>query len=177
MIAGVIAGASVPVRGQPANASRVSAHERVVDRKDKKVIGQGTANAAATGDDPGYAVNRALAGATVDVMPPPAARLGPAGAFQGDDTPLTEPGVVLVRLPARTPYAMVLEEQKYLAGAKGVRAATLRRLSPGGWVIGVATSESAESVARIAKKSPATDTTTNVKIVGDIVELSLAGAP
>ena len=41
--------------------------------------------------------------------------------------------------PAKTPYAMVLAEQKYLAGAKGVRAATLRRLSPNGWVIGVAT--------------------------------------
>jgi hypothetical protein len=80
-------------------------------------------------------------------------------------------------MPARTPYAMVLAEQRYLAGAKGVRAAALRRLSPAGWVIGVATSEPIEQIARIAKKAPAADTSVTVKIVGDVVELSLAGAP
>lgn len=176
-IAGVSVGASVPVRGQPTNASLVTANVRVVDRKDRKVIGQGSASTAARGDDPGYAVDRALLGATTDVLPPPAAKLGPAGAYRGDDNPVTEPGVVLVRLHARTPYALVLEVQKYLAGAKGVRAATLRRLSPAGWVIGVATNESVESIARIAKKSPATDTAANAKIVGGIVELSFSGAP
>jgi hypothetical protein len=176
-IAGVSVGPSVPVRGQPTTASLVTANVRVVDRKDRKVIGQGSASTATRGDDPGYAVDRALLGATLDALPPPASKLGPAGAFRGDDTPVTEPGVVLVRLPARTPYALVLEEQKYLAGAKGVRAATLRRLSPAGWVIGVATSESVETVARIAKKSPATDAAANVKIVGDVVELSFSGAP
>ncbi|HEX5059265.1 MAG TPA: hypothetical protein VFV99_07890, partial [Kofleriaceae bacterium] len=127
--------------------------------------------------DPGYAVDRAVLGAAIDVFPPAPAKLGPAGAFRGEDTPLTDAGVVLVRLPVRTPYSIVLEEQKYLAGAKGVRAATLRRLSPNGWVIGVATNESIEQVARIAKKAPMTDTMTTVKVVGDIVELSLAGAP
>ena len=84
---------------------------------------------------------------------------------------------MLVRLPARTPYSMVLSEQKYLAGAKGVRAASLRRLSPGGWVIGVTTSESVEQVARIAKKAPASDTSASVKIVGDLVEVTLSGTP
>ena len=54
---------------------------------------------------------------------------------------------------------------------------TLRRLSPSGWVIGVASSESVEQVARIAKRAPAADTSATVKIVGGMVELTLAGAP
>ncbi len=176
-IAGVSVGAPVFVRGVPGTAALATAHVRIIDRKDKKVIGQGSASAAVRGDDPGYAVDRALLGAAVDVLPPAPTKLGPAGAFKGDDTPVGEPGIVLVRMPARTPYSMVLAEQKYLAGAKGVRAATLRRLSPSGWVIGVATSESVEQIARIAKTAPATDTSVQVKIVGDIVELGLSGAP
>ena len=84
---------------------------------------------------------------------------------------------MLVRLPARTPLATVLLEQKYLAGAKGVRAATLRRLSPAGWVLGVTTGLPIEQVARIAKKAPTADTSASVKIVGSIVELTLSGAP
>ena len=176
-IAGVTIGAPVQVRGQPMDASLVTAHVRIVDRKDKKVLGQGAATAAARAEDPGYAIDRVLTGATNDVLPPPATKLNQAGAFTGDDKPLADAGVVLVRLPARTPYAMVLAEQKYLAGAKGIRAATLRRLSPAGWVIGVATSEPTEQIARIAKKPPAADTSATVKIIGDIVELSLAGAP
>jgi hypothetical protein len=176
-IAGVTVGAPVPVRGQPMDASLVTAHVRIVDRKDKKVLGQGAATAAARAEDPGYAIDRVLSGATNDVLPPPATKLNQAGAFTGDDKPLADAGIVLVRLPARTPYAMVLAEQKYLAGAKGIRGATLRRLSPAGWVIGVATSEPTDQIARIAKKPPASDTSATVKIVGDIVELSLAGAP
>jgi hypothetical protein len=176
-IAGVSVGAPVFVRGVPGTAALATAHVRIIDRKDKKVIGQGSASAAVRGDDPGYAVDRALLGAAVDVLPPAPTKLGPAGAFKGDDTPVGEPGIVLVRLPARTPYSMVLAEQKYLAGAKGVRAATLRRLSPSGWVIGVATGESVEQIARIAKTAPATDTSVQVKIVGDIVELGLSGSP
>jgi hypothetical protein len=178
-IAGVSVGAPVPVRGQATNASLVTAHVRVVERAagGRKLVGQGSAMAAARGEDSGYAIDRAVQGASVDVLPPAPARLGPAGAYRGEDVPVAEAGVVLVRMPARTPYSMVLEEQRYLAGAKGVRAATLRRLSPTGWVIGVATSEPVDQVARIAKKAPMTDTTTTVKIVGDIVELSLAGAP
>lgn len=176
-IAGVSVGAPVAVRGQAVNAGLVTAHVRVVDRTNRKVIGQGSASAAARGDDPGYAIDRALLAAGVDVLPPPATKLAQASAFKGDDTPIAEPGVVLVRLPARTPYAAVLDEQRYLAGAKGVRAATLRRLSPAGWIIGVATSEPIEQVARIAKKPPRTDTSVAVKIVGDIVEVTLTGAP
>jgi hypothetical protein len=175
-IAGVSVGASVPVRGQPGTAALVTAHVRIVDRRDKKVLGQGTASAAVRGEDPGYAVDRALLGAAVDVLPPAPTKLGPAGAFKGDDVPLGDTDIVLVRMPARTPYAIVLAEQKYLAGAKGIRAATLRRLSPAGWVIGVATSESVEQIARIAKTPPASDTSAQVKIVGGIVELTLAGA-
>jgi hypothetical protein len=175
-IAGVSVAPSVVVRGQPGTAALVTAHVRIVDRKDKKVLGQGSASAATRGEDPGYAVDRALQAAAVDVLPPAPTKLGPAGAFKGDDAPVTDAGIVLVRLPARTPYSNVLAEQKYLAGAKGVRAATLRRLSPAGWVIGVATSESIEQIARIAKTPPATDTSAQVKIVGDMVEVTLSGA-
>jgi hypothetical protein len=108
-------------------------------------------------------------------MPPQPMKLGQAGAFSGDDTPLAESGVALVRMPARTSLATVLAAQKYLAGAKGVKSATLRRLSPNGWVIGVVTGESLESVARMAKKSLG-DTTPAVKIVRDVVEVT-PGSP
>ena len=133
--------------------------------------------AAATPDDPGYAIDRALAAAASDVLPPVPAKLAQPGAFTGDDTPLTDPGVALVRLGPRTPYTLVLAEQRYLAGARGVRAATLRRLSPNGWVIGVVTTESIERVAQLAKKPPATNTSASVKIVGEVVEVTLTGAP
>jgi hypothetical protein len=176
-IAGVKVGAPVAVRGQATTASLVTAHVRIVDRKDRKVIGQGVATAGAKGSDLAYAIDRALVGAATDVMPPAAARLSAAGTYSGDDTPVAEPGIVLLRLPARTPYSSVLLEQKYLAGAKGVRAVTLRRLSPSGWVIGVATGVSIEQIARVAKKAPSTDTSSSVKIVGDIVEVTLSGAP
>ena len=178
VIAGVSVGAAVPVRGVPTTASLVTAYVRMVDRIAKKTIGQGQGQGAARGDDIGYAVDRALTAAMADVLPPPAPKLAQPGAFKGEDVPVGEAGVVLVRMPARTPFSLVLAEQKYLAGAKGVRAATLRRLSPSGWVIGVATSESVEQVARIAKKAPAADTTATVKIVGNnLVELSLTGTP
>jgi hypothetical protein len=176
-IAGVTVAPPVVVRGLPTTASLVTAHVRIIDRKEHKVIGQGTGTAAAVGDAQEYAVDRALVGAAVDVLPPEPPKLAGAGAFRGDDTPVAEAGVVLVRLPSSTPYALVLAEQKYLAGAKGVRSATLRRLSPAGWVIGVATSEPVEQVARIAKRAPASDTSATVKIVAGIVELTLAGAP
>lgn len=176
-IAGVQVARPVPVRGIADNASLVTAHVRVIDRKDNKVIGQGSAITAARGEDPGYAIDRALASAAVDVLPPPPTTLTEAGAYTGDDIPVGEPGLVLVRLPARTSYSMVLAEQRYLAGAKGVRAASLRRLSPSGWVIGVATSEPVEQIARIARKPPAGDTSAAVKIVGNIVEVSLTGSP
>jgi hypothetical protein len=174
-IAGVKVDASVPVRGLPTSASLITASLRVFDRRDRKLLGQASAVAAAKGDELGYAIDRALVGAAADVLPPAPAKLGPAGAFRGDDRPIGEPGVVLVRLPARTPFATVLLAQKHLAGAKGVRGASLRRLSPSGWVIGVSTSEPIEQVARIAKKPPTGGTTASVKIIGDIVELTLTG--
>ncbi len=123
-----------------------------------------------------YATSSSLLFATMDVFPPAAAKLGAAAAFSGDDTPMPDPGVVLVRLPARTPMSLVVLEQKYLAGAKSVRGATLRRLSPSGWVIGVTTSEPIEQIARIAKKAPSTDASASVKIVGSVVEVTLTGA-
>lgn len=176
LVASVSVGALVPVRGQPQPAALVTAKVRMLDKG--KPVGQGTAIAAARGEDTtGYAVDRALTAAMTDVLPPAPQKLAQAGAFNGDDTPIGEPGVVLVRMPSTTPFGMVLEEQRYLAGAKGVHSASLRRLSPTGWVIGVATDQSIERVASIAKKPPATDTAAAVKIVGEVVEVTLSGAP
>ncbi|MEP6865978.1 MAG: hypothetical protein ABJE66_35490 [Deltaproteobacteria bacterium] len=176
-IAGVTVGDAVAVRGQPQPAVLVGAHLRLFDHRAHALIGQGTALAASAADDPRYAIERALTAAASDVLPPAPKKLGQAAAFTGDDTPFTEPGVVLVRLGSKTPFSMVLAEQKFLAGAKGVRAASLRRLSPSGWVIGVTTGESIERVAQIAKKPPASDTSSSVKIVGDVVEVALTGSP
>ena len=176
-IAGVTLGDPANVRGRPQPAVLATAHLKLFDRKAHQVIGQGTAIATASADDPQYAIDRALAAAAADVLPSQPKKLAQAGSFTGDDTPLTDAGVVLVRLSSKTPYSMVLTEQRYLAGAKGVRAASLRRLSPNGWVIGVTTADSIERVAQIAKKPPATDTAASVKIVGDVVEVTLSGAP
>ena len=177
LIAGVSVGAGVPARGQPKDVALVTAHVRLLDVVQKKATGQGSAIAAGLGEEGlGYAVDRALSGALGDVLPPAPKKLAQAGSYQGDDTPVTEPGMVLVRLPTTTSWRLVLQEQQYLAGARGVHAATLRRLSPRGWVLGVATGEPIERVAQIAKRAPTADSTAAVKIVGDIVELSLTGA-
>jgi hypothetical protein len=176
-IAGVSVGDPANVRGRPQPAVLVTAHMKLFDRKAHQMIGQGTAIATAPASDPQYAIDRALAAAAVDVLPPQPKKLAQAGTFTGDDTPLTDAGIVLVRLSSKTPYSMVLTEQRYLAGAKGVRAASLRRLSPNGWVIGVTTADSIERVAQITKKPPATDTSASVKIVGDVVEVTLSGPP
>jgi hypothetical protein len=178
LVAGVSVGPSVPVRGQAQPAALVTAHAKLVDRKTHEVVGQGAAIAAARGEgDEGlaYAVDHALVAALADVLPPPTKKLAQAAGFHGDDTPIGEPGTVLVRLPTKTPWRLVLEEQKYLAGAKTVRGASLRRLSPGGWVLGVATGESIEKVAQIARKAPTTDTSAAVRIVGDVIEVNLTG--
>ena len=176
-IAGVSVGDPANVRGRPQPAVLATAHLKLFDRKAHQVIGQGTAIATAPAGDPQYAIDRALAAAAADVLPPQPKKLAQAGTFTGDDTPLTDAGIVLVRLSSKTPYSMVLTEQRYLAGAKGVRAASLRRLSPNGWVIGVTTADSIERVAQIAKKPPATDSSASVKIVGDVVEVTLSGPP
>ena len=179
-IVGVTVGPALPVRGVAAPAVLVTAHVKRYDTKDHRTLGQGTGVSAARGDDPGlvtYAIERAVLAASADVLPPAPMRLAQAGAFQGEDKPVAEPGIVLLRLPAKTPFHWVQDELKYLAGAKAIRAASLRRLSPNGWVIGVQTTESIERIAQIAKKSPATDTATAVKIIGDVIELTLTGAP
>jgi len=131
---------------------------------------------AARGTEPAViaaAIERALVAAATDVLPPVKLSLTQARAFTGQDTPIGEAGVVLVRLAPKTPWGLVAAERKYLAGAKGVQRAVLRRVSPGGWVIGVTTTHSLQRIAAIARRPPASDTTTRVKIVGDIVEVAL----
>lgn len=186
VIAGVSVGAPVPLRGVAATSVLVTARLRLVDRKAHRLIGQGAAVIASRGSDPGevgYAIDRALLAAAADVLPQPAQGLGPAqgvGAaqiFTGEDTPVGEPGVVLVRLARTTPWSMVQAELKHLVGARGVSHATLRRVSPAGWVIGVTTTDSIDRIASIVKKPPAADTAVSVKIVGDLIEATLSGAP
>lgn len=179
-IAGVTVGAPVAVRGLATDGVLVTAHVRLLERRGRTVIGQGMATVAARGAEPAVvqlAIERALVGAASDVLPPPRQALSHAGGFTGDDTPASEPGVVLVRLAPKTPWGMVAAEQKYLAGARGVSRAVLRRLSPGGWVIGVSTTESVARIAQIARKPPATDTAVKVRVNGEIVEVSMSGAP
>ncbi|MDQ3298846.1 MAG: hypothetical protein M3619_19880, partial [Myxococcota bacterium] len=175
-------GSPVAARGVAMPGVLVTAHIRLVGRGGKVVFTtrQGTAVLAARGSEPSVvaaAIDRALVAAASDVVPPVKTSLGAAPVISGEDTPIGEPGVVLVRLSPRTPWGLVQAEQKYLAGAKGVQRAVIRRLSPGGWVIGVTTTESVERIAAIARKPPASDVTPRVKIVGDIVEVTLAGAP
>jgi hypothetical protein len=175
LVAAVTVGVAVPARGNPKDVALVTARARLIDHK--KPLGQGSGIAAALGDDgTAYAIDRALADALGDVLPPAPTKLAQPGGYHGEDAPVSEPGIVLVRLPAKTPWRLVLEEQKYLAGAKGVRAATLRRLSPHGWVIGVQTGEPVERIAQITKRAPTADATAAVRIVGELVEVTLTGA-
>jgi hypothetical protein len=176
-VAGVSVGEPVPVRGLATPAVLVTAHVRLIENK--KAIGQGSAVVAARGSEPSAiaaAIDQALVAAATDVLPPAKTSLAPSRTFTGDDMPIAEPGVVLVRLPAKTPWGLVAAEQKYLSGAKGVQRAVVRRVSPGGWVIGVTTTESIERIAAIAKKPPIADVTPRVKVVGEIIEVAL-GAP
>jgi hypothetical protein len=183
LIGGVSVGAPVPLRGVATSGVLITARLRLIDRKAHKLIGQGAAVVASRGTDPGevgYAIDRALLAAAADVLPHPAEAaqgLAQAASFSGDDTPVGEPGVVLVRLARTTPWPMVQVELKHLVGARGVSHATLRRVSPAGWVIGVATGDSIDRIASIVKKPPAADTTVSVKIVGELIEATLAGAP
>lgn len=179
-IAGVTVGGGVPVRGVATQAALVTAHVRVIERRGHKAIGDGQATVAARGTEDSavaHAIEHALVAAASDVLPPARPSLARVSGFSGEDAPVAEPGVVLVRLAAKTPWGLVAAEQKYLAGAKGVQRAVLRRLSPGGWVIGVTTTESVERIAQIARKAPATDTAVKVTVTGDIVEVSMSGAP
>jgi len=107
-IAGVTVGAPVPLRGVDASGVLITAHVRLVDRKTHKAIGQGAVVTASRGTDPGvvgYAIDRAVLAATADVLPQPAEKLAQAQAFSGDDKPIGEPGIVLVRLARSTPLA------------------------------------------------------------------------
>lgn len=177
-LAGVHVGEPIPVRGVPANGVLVTAHVKVLARGGKP-MGQGHTVATARGSEAtviASAIERALVGASSDVLPAPKSALSQAPVFAGDDTPISQEGIVLVRLSPKTPWGLVVAEQKYLNGAKGVQRAVIRRLSPGGWVIGVTTTESTERIAQIAKKAPASDTTARVKIVGNIVEVALSGS-
>jgi hypothetical protein len=180
VIAGVAVGAPVPLRGVAASGVLITVRLRMVDRKAHKLIGQGAAVVASRGSDPGevgYAIDRALLAAAADALPQPAQGLAQAQTFTGDDAPVVEPGVVLVRLARATPWPTVQAELKHLIGARGVSHATLRRVSPAGWVIGVTTTDSIDRVASIVKKPPAADATVSVKIVGDLIEATLSGAP
>lgn len=178
-IAGVRVGEPALARGVAAPVVLVTAHVRLI-ASGKQVLGQGAAAVAARGAEPPAieaAIERALVAAASDVLPPPKQELSRGQGYTGDDTPIAEPGVVLVRLAPRTPWGLVAAERKWLAGARGVKRATLRRASPSGWVIGVTTNESIERIAQIARKPPASGTSAKVKIVGGIIELALSGAP
>jgi hypothetical protein len=180
-IASANVSAPVPVRGLPADAVAVSATVRLLDRKKHEALGQGTATVGARlepgGDVKDTAVNkaieRALAAATADVVPQGPQTITSGGTFTGSDTPIGEPGTVLVRLAPKTPWGFVSAELKYLQGAKGIKSAVLRRLSPGGWVIGVATAESIDKIASIAKKPPTADATVKVKVANDVIDVTL----
>jgi hypothetical protein len=174
-LAGVTVGEPAFVRGQAQPAVLATAHVRLVDHKTHQTLGQGAAIAAGSTDDRRTAITRALAGAVGDALPVAGKQLGPPAALTGDDHPIGESGVVLVRLSPKTPYTLVLAEQRYLAGAKGVHSATLRRMSPAGWVIGVATTDAIDRVAQIAKKPPTGDTSSAVKIIADVIEVALTG--
>jgi hypothetical protein len=179
-VAGVAVGPAVPLRGVDASGVLVTAHVRLLDRKAHKVLGHSTVVSAARGAEPGVlgdTLDRALAAAAADALPPTALPPVQAAPFTGADAPLGQPGIVLVRLARATPWPMVQSELKHLVGARGVASATLRRVSPAGWVIGVATTESIDRIASIVKKPPAADTAVSVKIVGDLVEASVTGAP
>lgn len=177
-VASVTIGGAVTVRGVATTALLVGARVRVVEKGKK--LGEGVAVAAARGSEPAVvaaAIDRALVAAATDALPSVAAPRATPGGFTGADAPIPEPGVVLVRLPPKTPWGLVAAELKYLAGAKGITRAVLRRMSPAGWVIGVSTTESVQRIAQIAKRAPGNDSTANVKVVGDIVELALGGGP
>lgn len=177
VVAGITVGPPVPVRGQPGNAALVTAHVALVDRDAKKLLGRGVGTSAIVGEDINYAIDRAVLAAASDVVPQGPQKLAQAGAFHGDDTPLGEAGTVLLRLSSKVPWSMVQLEERYLAGARGIRSASLRRVSPAGWVIGVQTTDSIEKIAQVVKKPPATDTYVGVKIVGAVIEVEMSGAP
>lgn len=197
-IADVAVGEPASIRGEGNEAMLVTANVHLSedfttpsdartasDRSTHRVIAQQQATAAALVDDPRSGIQRALTLAATALLPRLPATRAPSDRRRDDGEPLVDPGVVLVRLPPGTSYPMVLAEQKFLAGAKGIRAATLRRLSPSGWVIGVTTNSSSDPtssaaiarVAQIATEPPAPDVQVAVKVVRGIVEVTFTGGP
>jgi len=182
-IAGITVGEPVLLRGIDASGVLVTARVRLVDRKAHRPPAQSMVVGVARGTAPGVvgaAIDRAVAAAAGDVLPaqpqqpPPAA---PPPVFTGDDALVSEPGVVLVRLARATPWILVQAELKHLLGARGVASATLRHVSPAGWVIGVTTRDSPDRIASIAKKPPVADAAVAVKIVGSVVEVTVSSPP
>ncbi len=180
LIAGTRVEPPVPVRGLAGTATLVRARARLIERGSRRVVGEGVASyasAASEGAALDAAIERAVVAAMTDVLPPARTSLARAATVEDDEALISEPGVVFVRLPAKTPWGLVVAQQRYLAGAKGVQRAVLRRLSPRGWVLGVTTTESPNRIAQIAKTPPLAGSTTKVRVAGDVVEVVLAGAP
>jgi hypothetical protein len=125
------------------------------------------------------AIDHALVAAAAELVPTGPRTIAPVSAApsRADDIPLASPGIVLVRMPAKTPWGMIETEQRYLAGARGVHGSVLRRLSPAGWVLAVTTADSVNQVAAIVRKPPATDTAVSVKVTGEVIDVALSGAP
>jgi len=179
-VVGVSIGAPVALRGVDARGVLVAARARLIDRKAHQALGDGRASAVALSPEAAavaQAADRAVGSAVADAAPPPPEALAQAEAFTGDDRPVAAPGIVLVRLARATPWGLVQAELKHLAGARGVARVSVRHVSPAGWVLGVATSESIERIAAVVKKPPAADVAASVKIVDELIEATLSGAP
>ena len=177
LVAGVHVGDSVLVRGVAGDARLVSAHLRMVVGGKHDPARDGNAIAAAVGDDPqalADAASRALVAAAADVVPQAPQDLSAPPQFHGDDTPVTAQGVVLVRLPATTPYRLVLAEAKLLAATRGVTAASVRRVSPAGWWLGVVTDEAVDCIADAARKAPVAGGSAQVKQTGDVIDVEVS---
>jgi hypothetical protein len=180
-VVGVRLSPATVIRGVAERAQVATAHVRLLDRARHATLGDGQAVAAGLGDDRQVglaAAERAAGLATAAALPPrPHALAVPTGSAD-DDGPLhAEDGVVLVRLPARTSWGMLVAEQKHLAAGHGVTGATLRRISARGWVLAVATDQGVAKIAALARKAPATDTQATVKLTGDVIEVALTGSP
>jgi hypothetical protein len=186
LVAGVQVGQAVPVRGVATMARLVSAHVRMIvpskpgeHAEDRDAFARVATEGEGAGDV-ASAAGRALAAAAADAVPPAPQAITAPAVFHGDDTLTPAPGVVFVRLPAATPYKLVTAEAKLLAGATGATGtttATVRHLSPAGWVIGVTTSAAADVVAQTARRPPVTGATTQVKLSGEIVEVEVDAPP
>ncbi len=152
LVAGIQVGDAVPVRGIATIARPVSVHVRMVVPGKPDETHDGAARAAAVGDAPAEvaaATARAILAATTDALPTVPQPIAAPTAYRGDDAPAPEQGVVLVRLGRpSTPYKLVAAEVKLLAGSRGTTAATVRRVSPSGWVIGVATTDARDPGCR-----------------------------